>query len=676
MNREEEIVLLNRFYFLKDEAAKHSYGREFLQRLTRAFHYSSANKIAEIAKLTESTTSDQDIENRTFDLYNLSLIAKSRGDYQEHLDYARQAVSLEFGDFTTSEELIANYNRSPHPYQASFENYAGANLYQTRLGKGIEPVKDAFCLYETAYTRSLARKFSTLSGLTSVRSEVQVTTFENQLIVGNYLYEKTGNIDYLNRSIRIVDGFSGSGTLYWTKVREQMRKDMSFREEMEAIQAERKSLGADVAKLTLQELYARESSLRIREDAFRARYPTIFSGDFPEADLDLEALQTRFGRDSAATISFYNNGTILYRLFVSGDSLQVKILNHHIPEVERIAAELPGLLANPKTPPSTDTLSYRLYQLLFGDLHDALPRRVYVIATGVTGDIPYAGLRTSEPGQPATFFGTEHALSRQASIGSMLALRATPLNAAEPRPLALAPDFGYNFIAASELRQAGFALPPLLYSREEVEHLEDLSAGRFFYDQRATIDRYRRRASEHGIIHLASHAISSERDGALSRVFLLDGDGEPTSLYAEEIGKHTLNAELVVLSACETGGGSRHAVEGRVGLTKAYLAAGARSVVSSSWSVDDRATAELMNEFYLATADGKSPDDALLIARQNYLARHPSAPVANWAAFEAYGGMAPVRWERERSGVPFWWAGLGLAGLLMGGLVWRRKLVA
>lgn len=511
------------------------------------------------------------------------------------------------------------------------------------------------------------------SDLTGERTNTIQINHENIIIVGNYLYEHTGDITYLNRAVRIMDGYSGAGALFWTKAREQMRNDEAFRTGQQDLQRADRELRAAVPTLTITELHDRVQELWRREKTFKADYADLFSGHFPEADVDLRAVQREMAAESAATLSFYTNGLMLYRLYVAGDSLEVKILNEHLPEIEALSTNLPGLLANPKATAVADTQSYRLYELLFGDLGPVLPDVLHLIPCGSLADVPFAGLRTTPPGTPADYFGTRYALSRQFSIGSMQALRDLNLEPQYADPLALAPSFSNDFIAASELRQAGFALPPLLYSREEVENLERRSAGHYLYGDRASVDRYRQSAPEHSIIHLATHAVSSRLDGVKSRLFLLDKAGEPVALYADEIGDQTLNADLVVLSACETGGGGRHTVEGKVGLTKAFLAAGARSVVSSSWSVDDHATAELMNTFYGAIAEGQPPHKALRTGRKAYRAARPDAPVSDWAAFEAYGGMTAVRWLPEERNFPWWWVGGGLALLGVSGVVWLRR---
>lgn len=107
-----------------------------------------------------------------------------------------------------------------------------------------------------------------------------------------------------------------------------------------------------------------------------------------------------------------------------------------------------------------------------------------------------------------------------------------------------------------------------------------------------------------------------------------DDDG---ILRADEIAKLDLNGcRLVVLSACQTGLGEYNS-EGVYGLQRAFKLAGAQSILMSLWSVDDKATAELMTEFYSGLIAGKEPDDALVSA-QRILRANGYSP-DKWAAF-------------------------------------------
>ena len=89
-----------------------------------------------------------------------------------------------------------------------------------------------------------------------------------------------------------------------------------------------------------------------------------------------------------------------------------------------------------------------------------------------------------------------------------------------------------------------------------------------------------------------------------------------------EIIRLRLNADIVTLSACQTGLGNVLSGEGVIGLTRAFLYAGASSVLVSLWNVNDVATAELMKQFYLGLSRGFSKDDALRRAKLNLIHGH------------------------------------------------------
>ncbi|HEX2645355.1 MAG TPA: CHAT domain-containing protein, partial [Thermoanaerobaculia bacterium] len=111
-----------------------------------------------------------------------------------------------------------------------------------------------------------------------------------------------------------------------------------------------------------------------------------------------------------------------------------------------------------------------------------------------------------------------------------------------------------------------------------------------------------------------------------------------------------LDADLVVLSACETDSGEIRGGEGIIGLTRAFQYAGARSVLASLWRVEDEATAELMQRFYRHLKAGKPKDEALRAA-QIELIRSP-IHIPN-----GRGG------QTERTvAAPYFWAALQLVG--------------
>ena len=161
----------------------------------------------------------------------------------------------------------------------------------------------------------------------------------------------------------------------------------------------------------------------------------------------------------------------------------------------------------------------------------------------------------------------------------------------------------------------------------------------------ATETAVRSRLPKAHIVHFATHAFAYASDAGARSSFVAfsPGAGNDGLLTVGEIlddSTLTLRAELVVLSACQTGLGDLKHAEGVVGFQRAFLARGARSVLVSLWSVDDRATRALMQQFYshwLDDLDRPRKAEALRRAQMDLRAtrrfRHPS----NWAGFQIVG---------------------------------------
>lgn len=203
----------------------------------------------------------------------------------------------------------------------------------------------------------------------------------------------------------------------------------------------------------------------------------------------------------------------------------------------------------------------------------------------------------------------------------------------------------------------GFSFTPLPATRVEVERIVSLFPNaQPLLGAEATEERAKSLSREIRLIHFATHATLDERFPLNSAIVLSSpakdrADREDGLLQAWEIFEQVrLDADLVVLSACESGLGKELGGEGLVGLTRAFQYAGARSVLASLWKISDRSTAELMVRFYKHLQEGMPKDEALR-ASQIELLREPlhvanekgevevvdaSAPFY-WAAFQLYG---------------------------------------
>ncbi len=148
--------------------------------------------------------------------------------------------------------------------------------------------------------------------------------------------------------------------------------------------------------------------------------------------------------------------------------------------------------------------------------------------------------------------------------------------------------------------------------------------------------------SRYRILHFATHGLLNNETPELSGLVLslVDEDGKPVDgfLRMHEIYNLRLNADLVVLSACQTALGKEIRGEGLVGLTRGFMYAGTSRVVASLWSVEDRATSELMKRFYQNMLAGGKKPAAALRAAQAEMSKHAQwASPYFWAAFVMQG---------------------------------------
>ncbi|HEY6806243.1 MAG TPA: CHAT domain-containing protein [Pyrinomonadaceae bacterium] len=148
--------------------------------------------------------------------------------------------------------------------------------------------------------------------------------------------------------------------------------------------------------------------------------------------------------------------------------------------------------------------------------------------------------------------------------------------------------------------------------------------------------------AQYRVIHLATHGIMDPNNPELSGVLLsmLDEKGREQNGYIglSEIYNLNLPADLVVLSACETGTGKEIRGEGLIALTRGFMYAGAASLVASLWKVDDRATAELMTIFYQELLVNKLKPAAALREAQRKISLNPKWNQPHyWAGFVLQG---------------------------------------
>ncbi|MGB7444808.1 MAG: CHAT domain-containing tetratricopeptide repeat protein [Coleofasciculaceae cyanobacterium] len=182
-------------------------------------------------------------------------------------------------------------------------------------------------------------------------------------------------------------------------------------------------------------------------------------------------------------------------------------------------------------------------------------------------------------------------------------------------------------------------LPPLPGAEQEAQTIAQLFNTLVLTGDQASKLTVVKKIENARIIHLATHGLlDSSVEGAIPGIIALAPDGTGFKndglLSAEDILELRLNAELVVLSACDTGRGNI-AGDGVIGLSRSLMLAGVPSIIASLWSVPDAPTAELMTEFYQNLDQNPDKAQALRQAMLTTMEKHPNP--RDWAAFTLIG---------------------------------------
>lgn len=185
---------------------------------------------------------------------------------------------------------------------------------------------------------------------------------------------------------------------------------------------------------------------------------------------------------------------------------------------------------------------------------------------------------------------------------------------------------------------------PLKYSGQEVANITKLMNGTSYYGKDATEPKFVEIAPNYRIIHLATHSQINNKSSNYSFLAFseIKDSIENEFLYARELYNLSLNADMVVLSACETGVGEIYQGEGIMSLARAFTYSGAKSVITTLWQVNDEKSKILMIDFYKYLRRGLPKQEALWRAKQNFMKKTKSDPYY-WAGFIGIGNMDPIK---------------------------------
>ncbi len=426
---------------------------------------------------------------------------------------------------------------------------------------------------------------------------------------------------------------------------------------------ERAELMQGVAELPTAEADARQARARELErrlddveERVRRADPRLAALQYPRA-LDEAAVSAAL--DPGTLLLAYSVGeraTVVFALAGGETALAARRLPVGRDELRQRVDAFRALLGQPpgdaQRAREIEIQARELFELLLRPMSERLAgaRRVLVSPDAALLALPFAALRDGER------WLVESLPLHSVASGSVYAQLRAPAGA-PPRDASVTvfadPRYGRRQAAALRLRGSGareraLELEPLPSTRVEARAIARAYRGRsaLFLGADASEARLRVTAGSAQLLHFACHAFADERSPMHSALVLSaparraadeDDAADDGLMEAWEITRHLrLRADLVTLSACQSALGAELAGEGLFGLTRAFLHAGARSVVGSLWAVADESTAELMKVFYRDLRRGASKDEALRNAQAALLRGRWRDPF-HWAAFQLHG---------------------------------------
>jgi CHAT domain-containing protein/Tfp pilus assembly protein PilF len=268
------------------------------------------------------------------------------------------------------------------------------------------------------------------------------------------------------------------------------------------------------------------------------------------------------------------------------------------------------------TPPQS---LQQLYAWLIAPLASQLTTpTVGIIPDGILNYLPFAAL--SPDGQ--TYFGDAHTLFALPDASSLPFIQAKRKGS----------DTTALVLGASQV--AGFRV--LQYADQEATNVAGLLGTQALTGDAATVTAVAQQGGSVNVLHLAAHADLNSASPLFSRILLEPDSQSDGSLTVQQVyGLNLAQADLVVLSACNTQLGGQSEGDDFVALNRAFIYAGSPSVIASLWTVNDPATSALMTSFYQHLTSGMSKAQALQAAQADTRALYPNP--YEWAAFVLTG---------------------------------------
>jgi len=615
---------------------------------------------------------------------NIANLYERNKDYSKSLEYYQRAINSGFDAFNDLDVL-----KNPEPdkntlYYNQLNMISGkANvLYRVhRENKGSTEY-----LRASASSYELALKLMEMlrSTYQEEDSKLMIAGNEKNTVLGAIrtqveLFNETNETSALEKAFNYAE--KGKSSVLLSYLRDMEAKDLGkIPDDVRKLDNKLKSDIAFYNRLLFDESSKKDASqakinlwntilfkLSRQHDSLigivESRYPAYYNLKYDNSVISLESAKKKLNKNQAL-IEYTLADSVVYTFVITSEQykLFVKPLDKaFFDNLKTIREMLIGKSFNNYSPEdfrSFTAASYALYQTLLEPASSIIKGKdLIVVPDADLGYLSFDILLTRLPDAKArgyrglSYLIKESTISYAPSATALFEGFRNPESSSNHKVLAFAPSYeNIKGVKVEELlrgRTYRDYLLPIPGAQIEVNNLRKIFRSKVYDGEAATESKFKKNAGRYSILHLAMHTIINNNNPLYSKlVFFHNSDStEDGMLNTSELFGMQLNADLAVLSACNTGTGKLEQGEGIMSLSRGFFYAGVPSIIMTSWAVEDQSGSELMSAFYKYLAEGKPKNEALRLAKIEYLENtdqlkaHPHF----WAAYMNIGDISPVQ---------------------------------
>ncbi|MFK8010221.1 MAG: CHAT domain-containing protein, partial [Saprospiraceae bacterium] len=526
-------------------------------------------------------------------------------------------------------------------------------------------------LLATQLIQNLRQEYLGESSKQNLSSNV-LPIFENAIEVALHCFEMTQDSFYLNQAFTFSE--SNKAIILLESINENSAKGFSgipveLLSEEEYLRIEITFYKKTINELQQQSTYDIRELKRLENNFFAAQkkynqliskfeteYPKYFKLKYSTTLATVDDIQTKILRSNQTLIEYFFGEKNIYIFSLTPSKFDIQT----IPKEQKIInaiLEINQLISHPPTKDKKDFSTFVnqsnfLFEKLLNESVSNKTGDIIIIPDDLLNYLPFGILLSKKPNDLSItnysvtnldYLLKSHTLNYSYSSTLLLNNIEKKGRQFSENFIGFAPSFGQSDI--SQQRSCGQnELSSLHCTDDEIERIKKLVHGKTFHEEEANITNFHKNSNNCKILHLATHACVDDENPLFNKIHLANDYLSNNDLYNLQ-----LNAELTVLSACNTGAGQLAKGEGVMSLSRGFIHAGCPSVVMSLWSVDDCATSDIMFDFYKYLKQNQTKSTALQNAKIDFIKNATKAQQHPyyWAAFVQIGNASAIEFSKN-----------------------------